>query len=102
MAIITTAIRQYRAESDTVVGKHSALRVRRTDSLQLKNRPDTTTSEQMTAEGAGSGSYVLYVDPKSGTLLNATGQSHTEILIVTGDSRYPFREDARQTITLLE
>lgn len=102
MAVITTAIRQYRAESDTVAGKQPVLRVVRTDSIRVKNRPDTiTTSEQMTAEGTGSGTLVLYVDPKSGALLNATGQSHTEILIVAGTSRYPFREDARQTITLL-
>jgi hypothetical protein len=101
MAVITTAIRQYKVVTDTVIGSRPALLLRRTDSLNVRNRPDTT-SGQMTAAGAGSAAFLLYVDPASGMLLNATGQSHTEILVIAGDSRYQFREDAKQTIALLD
>lgn len=100
MAVITTAIRQYKVVTDTVLGRRPALLLRRMDSLDVRNRADTA-SGQMTAAGTGSAAFLLYVDPASGMLLNATGESHTEILVIAGDTRYPFREDAKQTIALL-
>jgi hypothetical protein len=100
MPIITTAVRQYRVIKDTLLANTRALQLARTDSIHVSNRPDTA-ADQMKADGAGSATFTLYVDPKSGMLLNAAGQSHTEILVTAGDSLFPFREDARQTITLI-
>ena len=100
MAIITTVVRQYRAVTDTVWGNTEALLITRADSVHVRNRPDST-SDRMVADGTGSGEFTLYVDPKSGMLLAATGQSRTEILVINGDSRFPFHEEARQTISLV-
>jgi hypothetical protein len=116
MPLEATAIRQYTAITDTVWEGRAALRLARHDSLIIRNRPDSSTNsagtpdstaapdstEVMDAAGSGTADFTLYVDPRSGVLLHAAGTSHTEILVTTGGSRFPFREEARQTITLLQ
>lgn len=118
-ALETTAIRQYRAVDDTVWGGRAAILLTRHDSLIIRNRPDSSadtvstthsaastavhdSAEAMAAAGSGQADFTLYVDPRSGVLLQAMGTSRTEILVTTGGSRFPFREEARQTITLLK
>jgi hypothetical protein len=110
MPLVTTVTRQYEAIGDTVWQGREALLLTRRDSLVIRNRADSAadnsiaadTSEEMDAVGGGRGDFVLYLDPRSGTLLEATGTSHTEILVTKSNSRFPFREEARQTITLLQ
>lgn len=113
MPLVATARRQYRALTDTVWRGMQAIVVARTDSLEIHSRPDTASEndssliarakrEPMEATGRGLGDYTLYVDPRSGVLLGATGTTHTEILVTKGSSSFPFREEARQTITLLK
>jgi hypothetical protein len=109
MPVTTTAIRQYRAVTDTVWEGMGALLLTRADSLLIESRPgsqpgsvsSSDTAASMRATGTGRAEFTLYVDPSSGVLLESTGQSHTEILVTTRSSRFPFREDARQTITLV-
>jgi hypothetical protein len=106
---VTTVIRQYRAVADTVWGERGALLLTRSDSLLIESRPEShpgsdsssDTTDSMHAAGTGRAEFTLYVDPSSGVLLQSTGESHTEILVTTRSSRFPFREDARQTITLV-
>ncbi len=111
MPLITTATRHYTAITDTVWHGREAILIARTDSLLIRNRPDTTTDSTiasgnitnvMEAAGNGFGEFRLYVDPRSGALLEAIGTSRTEILVTTGSSRFPFHEEARQTIILLK
>ena len=113
MPVTTTAIRQYRAVTYTVWEGMRALLLTRADSLLIESRPgsqpgsqpgsvsSSDTADSMRATGTGRAEFTLYVDPSSGVLLESTGQSHTEILVTTRSSRFPFREDARQTITLV-
>jgi hypothetical protein len=116
MPVVATATRHYSVLGDTVWEGRAALLIARVDSLKIESRPDSTrdttsdttrhtmrdtTAETMKAAGTGRADFMLYVDPSSGVLLQATGKSHTEILVTTGHSAFPFREDARQTITLL-
>jgi hypothetical protein len=110
MPMLTTATRQYKAITDTVWNGREALLLTRHDSLAIRSRADSAidttvaadTADTMEAAGNGHGDFILFVDPRSGVLLQATGTSHTDILVTTGNSRFPFREDARQTITLLK
>lgn len=109
MPLVTTATRQYRAITDTLWQGRAALLLTRHDSLAIRSRADSATdttvadtTDTMAAMGSGHGDFTLFVDPRSGVLLEATGTSHTEILVTTPSSRFPFREDARQTITLLK
>jgi hypothetical protein len=110
MPLVTTAMRQYEAIGDTVWQGREALLVTRRDSLVIRSRADTAanttiasdTTEKMDASGSGRGDFILYVDPRSGVLLEARGTTHTEILVTKSNSRFPFREEARQTITLLQ
>jgi hypothetical protein len=120
MPLEATAIRQYTAITDTVWEGRAALRLARHDSLTFRNRPDSSadsvaprnstatgsasrdSTETMDATGSGHADFTLYVDARSGVLLHAVGASHTEILVTTSGSRFPFREEARQTITLLK
>jgi hypothetical protein len=111
MPLITTAIRQYKATTDTVWNGQPALLITRTDSLTIGSRPDSTadslvvhsdSNDMMEATGTGRGDFTLYVDPRTGVLLEATGANRTDILVTTASSRFPFHEEARQTITLLK
>jgi hypothetical protein len=117
MPLVTTATRQYKAIADTLWQGRAALLLVRHDSLAVRSRVDsatdttttmvmdtiaTDTSDTMEATGSGHGDVTLFVDPRSGVLLHATGTSHAEILVTTGHSSFPFREDVRQTITLLK
>lgn len=110
IALITTATRQYKAITDTLWRGRAALLLTRHDSLAIRSRADSSadttiaadTTDTMAATGSGHGDFTLYVDPTSGVLFEATGTSHTEILVTTLESRFPFREDAHQTITLLK
>ncbi len=119
MPLETTVIRQYTAITDTVWQGRAALRLARHDSLTIRNRPDSSvdsvvapnstaidsasrdSTETMDATGSGHADFTLYVDPRSGVLLHAAGASDTQILVMTSGSRFPFREEAHQTITLL-
>ena len=107
MPMIATTTRQYRAVTDTVWRGRPALLLTRTDSLDIESRSDsgsigtTDSTGSMKATGKGHAAFTLYVDPRSGVLLEAAGRSHTDILVTTGNSSFPFREDARQTIALL-
>jgi hypothetical protein len=110
MPLITTVTRQYKAIADTVWQGRAALLLARHDSLAIRSQADSSTdsvavadtTDSMEAIGGGRGDFAVYVDPRSGVLLEATGTIHTEILVTTAGSRFPFREDARQTITLLK
>jgi hypothetical protein len=91
----------------------AALLITRHDSLDIRSRPDTVslahgdststpdTADKMTATGSGQSDFTVYVDPSSGLLLSAAGATHTKILVTTATSRFPFREEAQLTITLL-
>jgi hypothetical protein len=126
--IQATTVRQYTAIADTVWGGKPALLLARHDTLIVRNRPDSSaasvddsanhgvagaidsasanaardSTNAMEATGSGHADFAIYVDPRSGLLLHATGTSHTEILVTTGGSRFPFSEEAHQTITLLK
>lgn len=111
MPLITTAIRQYKAITDTVWQGRAAILIARTDSLTISSVADSTSdtasvsrdsADTMTATGGGRGEFMLYVDPHTGVLLEATGTSRTDIVVTTKSSRFPFHEEARQTITLLK
>jgi hypothetical protein len=114
MPLVATVTRHYTAITDTVWGGRAALLITRHDSLDIRNRPDSIsqamaesgsvldTTQQMTAAGVGRSDFTVYVDPGTGLLLAAIGVTHTEILVTTGSSRYPFREEARLAITLLQ
>ena len=110
MPLVTTVTRQYTAITDTLWQGRTVLLLARHDSLAIQSRTDSATdttatadtTDTMAATGSGHGDFTLYVDPLSGVLLEARGTSHTEILVTTPNSRFPFREDARQTITLLK
>lgn len=108
MPLMTTAIRHYTAVTDTVWKGREALVLQRHDSLDVRSSPDSNadssadTTDTMDAAGSGRGEFTLYVDPRSGVLLKSTGTSHTDILVTTVRSRFPFREEARQTITLVK
>jgi hypothetical protein len=111
MPLVTTATRQYRAITDTVWRGQPALLIARTDSLAIRSRVDSSadttgvshdSTDTMEATGSGHGEFTLYVDPHTGVLLEATGASRTDILVTTASSRFPFHEEARQTITLLK
>jgi hypothetical protein len=111
MPLITTATRQYRAITDTVWQGQPALLIARTDSLAIRSRADSAadsagvghdSTDVMEATGSGRGEFTLYVDPRTGVLFEATGTNRTDILVTTASSRFPFHEEARQTIALLK
>lgn len=111
MPLVTTAMRQYKAITDTVWQGQPALLIARTDSLTIVSRRDSIadtvgvrrdSTDTMEAIGSGRGESRLYVDPHTGVLLEATGTSRTDILVTTPSSRFPLHEEARQMITLLK
>jgi hypothetical protein len=111
LPLVTTVTRQYKAITDTVWQGQPALLIARTDSLTIVRRRDSTadaggvtrdSADAMQAIGSGRGEFTLYVDPHTGVLFEATGKSRTDILVTTASSRFPFHEEARQTITLLK
>lgn len=107
LPLLVTATRHYEAIDDTLWGGRRALLITRTDSLAIHSTPknDSLTSDStdsMRAHGSGMGAFTLLLDPSSGTLLQASGMSRTEILVTMGTTRFPFQEEAHQTITLLD
>ncbi len=109
--LVTTVMRHYKAITDTVWRGRPALLIARIDSLTIRSRADSTTdsvgashdsTDMMAATGSGRGEFTLYIDPRTGVLLEATGTNRTDILVTTASSRFPFHEEARQTITLLK
>jgi hypothetical protein len=111
LPIVTTATRHYEAISDTSWRGRPAILIARTDSLAIVSRRDSSTDSagtdingstvSMDAIGQGHGVFTLILDPVSGTLLESSGTTQTEILVTMGADRFPFREEAHQTITLL-
>jgi len=118
LPLVTTVTRHYTAITDTVWRGEAAVLLTRHDSSTIQSRPDSAaqtamiagvssptqardSAEAMTASGTGYGDFEILVDPHSGVLLEARGTSHTNILVTTANSRFPFQESASQTITLL-
>jgi len=111
LPIVTTATRHYEAIADSSWQGRPAILVARTDSLSIASRSPSSAAESaigsiadstgMGATGRGGGTFTLLLDPASGILLESTGTTHTEILVTMGSARFPFQEEAHQTISLL-
>jgi hypothetical protein len=98
--IRTTTTYTYEVKSLTNWQGAPALEIARTGMIALASEAGLATASAITITGTGSSTTTLLVDPATGMIVHATGESHTSLTVATTRSKLPFRQDVTETITL--
>jgi hypothetical protein len=99
--LTTTAAREYRVVGPTTWSETPALQIERRTTTSVQGS-GSQAGQTISVSGSGSSTSTLYVDRVTGVLLGASGESHSTLTVTTPRSSLPFRQDARDQITLLK
>lgn len=101
IALRTTTTSRYRLSDTAVVQGRVALHVEQI--VEMSTVSDSLaerTNGSVRITGAGEGRRELYLDPVTGALLQAQGESKSVITVRTRSTALPFQQAVKETITL--
>ncbi|MGH7624100.1 MAG: hypothetical protein ACREOJ_02145 [Gemmatimonadaceae bacterium] len=101
IALRTTTTSRYRLSDTAVAQGRAALLVEQ--SFETSTASDSAAERQkgsVSITGTGKGQRELYVDPVTGALLQAQGESKSVITVRTRSTALPFQQAVKETITL--
>lgn len=101
IALRTTTSSRYHLSDTAVVQGRTALHVEQ--NFEMSTASDSSaerTNGSVRITGAGEGHRDLYVDPLTGALLQAQGESKSVITVRTRSTALPFQQAVKETITM--
>jgi len=101
IALRTTTISRYRLSDTAVVQGRAALHVEQT--FEMSTASDSSAERlngSVRITGSGEGERELDVDPVTGALLQAQGESKSVITVRTRSTSLPFQQVVKEMITL--
>jgi len=101
IALRTTTISRYRLSDTAVVQRRAALHVEQT--FEMSTASDSAAERlngSVRITGSGEGERELDVDPVTGALLQAQGESKSVITVRTRSTSLPFQQVVKEMITL--
>jgi hypothetical protein len=99
--LTTTLVREYRVVGPTTWSEAPALQIERRTTTSLEGT-GSQGGQTISVSGNGSSTATLYVDRTTAVLLGASGESHSTLTVTTPRASLPFRQDTRDSITLLK
>lgn len=98
--ITTTTVRDYQVRTVTTWRGQPALEVVRTGTIAIHGGKDAPADRGMSVTGSGTSSMTMEVEPRTGMLLEASGESHSTFTVGTSRSSFLFKQDATETAVL--